>query len=263
MLDELLLDEGLLDRLGRIHTRQAVFDSFDLLRRTGFENINLDLMFAIPGQSQPMWLNDLRHAIDLQPEHLSTYCLTFEEDTAMWLKLSAGHIRRDVDHEADLYLATWDTLAEHGYTQYEISNFTRRGYQCIHNINTWNMCQWYGLGPSAASQYRGMRFANPSCLDTWLAGIKAGELKRNELSVLSDSLLACDCLVFGLRMNAGVDLGAIGARFPQVDLRPLQRLWGELVEQQCLVNENSRIRLTAAGRLLADRIGVRIMEIME
>jgi len=253
----------MLDRLGRLHNPAQIYRAYDILRSANFANINLDMLFAIPGQSAAMWARDLTIAMDLAPEHISTYCLTFEEDTALWVQLTKGQIKRDIEHEADLYLKTWAQLEAAGYGQYEISNFARPGHACMHNLNTWNMRQWCGFGPSAASQYRGSRFTNVHSIEDWLQGVAVGKPRRIDTVQLDDIILACDSLVFGLRMNAGVQLDRIGQRFPQADLTVLEPLWSEWVEQGLMVCEDRWVCLTSAGRMLADAIGSRILAAMD
>src|SRR3954470_3635741 len=129
----------LLDALGRQHTREQIFRAYDRVRAAGFHSVNLDLMFALPGQTAAEWAGDVREAVTLSPDHLSTYCLTFEEDTKLWVKLSQGRVKLDPDNEAAMYEATWSQLVDSGYPQYEVSNFARHGHQCLHNLNTWRM----------------------------------------------------------------------------------------------------------------------------
>ena len=164
------LRPDLLDALGRQHTREQALRAYALGREAGFPSVSLDLMFALPGQTEKEWLDDLAEAIALGPDHISTYCLTFEEDTALWVKLSQGKVKRSEDREAELYLSTWKCLAEAGYGQYEVSNFARPGHACRHNLNTWRMHEWIGLGPSAASQHAGLRGTNISDLRVWRGG---------------------------------------------------------------------------------------------
>src|SRR4051812_48576866 len=102
---------ALLDALGRQHTREQVYAAYERIRAAGFASVNLDLMFALPGQTEEEWAADVRAAVALAPDHISTYCLTFEEDTAMWIKLSQGRVKLDPEHEARLYEATWAQLA--------------------------------------------------------------------------------------------------------------------------------------------------------
>nr|WP_221773474.1 radical SAM family heme chaperone HemW [Ruficoccus amylovorans] len=256
-------DDELLDKLGRQHHANQIYQAWETLRAAGFDNINLDLMFALPGQSREQWLAALREAIRLGPEHISTYCLTFEEDTALWVKLSQGKIRRDIPQEADFYTLSWETLAEAGYAQYEVSNFARPGHECIHNINTWRMTEWLGLGPSAASQYGGCRYANVADLDKWLAGVDAGQPARVDEVDLTPAILATDTLIFGLRMNAGVDLARLERDWPGLDLSPVRPWARELADEGLALLEGDTLLLTPAGRLLADRVGASALELLE
>jgi len=249
--------------LGRRHSPAQVYAAIDAIRAAGLDNLNLDLIFSVPGQTQAAWLVDLAEAVRLAPAHLSTYCLTFEEDTALWLKLSKGQVRPDIQVDAALYEATWDFLEAARYRQYEISNYSRPGGECAHNLDTWAMQEWVGLGPAAASQFQGKRYANPADLERWLKGITAGKMDRVDEVALTPSLLATDALVFGLRLNCGVNLALLAKRFPAFDFPALDLLWTELVEDGLLEKSGGVIRLTRAGRLVADRVGVKILEDVE
>jgi len=253
----------LLDALGRQHTREQIFRGYELIRAAGFASVNLDLMFALPGQDEAAWRADLDQAIALAPDHISTYCLTFEEDTALWVKLSQGQVKLDPEHEARLYLATWARLAEAGYAQYEVSNFARPGHACQHNLNTWRMYEWVGLGPSAASQGDGWRAGNPADLTQWGEEVARGERATADRVALTSNLLAEDALVFGLRMNAGVDLAALAARHPDVPWARVELALERLEAEGFLTRANRQISLTDEGRLVADAVGLTIMEAME
>jgi len=255
--------EKTLAALGRRHSPAQGYAAIDAIRAAGFDNLNLDLMFAVPGQPAADWLTDLAEAVRLDPAHLSTYCLTFEEDTALWLKLARGEVRPDPLADADLYETTWDFLAAAGYPQYEVSNHARPGRACIHNLNTWAMGEWVGLGPSAASQFQGRRYANPSDLNRWLTGLATGTPDYVDIVPLTPTLLATDALVFGLRQNAGVDLANLAARFPAFDFAALDPLWLDLADENLLEQSGPILRLTRPGRLLADRVGVGILEAVE
>jgi len=255
--------ETTLAGLGRRHSSKQVYAAIDAILAAGFDNLNLDFIFAVPGQTQDAWLADLREAMQIAPAHLSTYCLTFEEDTALWLKLSRGQVRPDPLADAVLYETTWDFLENAGYAQYEISNFARPGRECVHNLDTWRMSEWIGVGPAAASQFQGRRYANPPDLKRWLAGIEKGQLDQVDMVPLTPSLLAADALIFGLRLNCGVDLSALKKRFADFNFTVLEPLWRELIDDELLEKTGSIIRLTRAGRLVADRVGVRILEVIE
>lgn len=249
----------LLDALGRQHTREQIDRAYGRIRDAGFASVNLDLMFALPGQTAEEWAADVRTAVALAPDHLSTYCLTFEEDTKLWVKLSEGRVKLDPEHEARLYEATWAQLAAAGYAQYEVSNFARPGHACRHNLNTWHMNEWVGLGPSAASQQAGVRGANVADLDRWQALLAAGQRVTEDRVALTPALLAEDALIFGLRMNAGVDVAAWRARAPEAPWAEVEGLLERLVADELAVRAGSTVRLTDRGRLLADSVGAEMM----
>jgi oxygen-independent coproporphyrinogen III oxidase len=252
----------LLDALGRQHTREQVFRAYERVRRAEFRSVNLDLMFALPGQDEAAWLADLEQALALAPDHLSTYCLTFEEDTKLWVKLSRGQVKLDLAHEARLYETTWARLAAAGYAQYEVSNFARPGHVCQHNVNTWRMHEWVGFGPSGASQFAGWRGSNIADLAAWRAGVDRGERATEDRVRLTPQLLAEDSLIFGLRMNEGVALSALQARFPEAPWMAVEEIAGRLAEEGLAQRKGDRLVLTTRGRLTADSVGGAIMEAM-
>jgi oxygen-independent coproporphyrinogen III oxidase len=257
-------DAGLLDALGRQHTPAQIYRAYELIRARGFASVNLDLMFALPGQTETQWRADLDEALRLAPDHLSTYCLTFEEDTALWVKLSQGKVKLDPDKEALFYQHTWDYLAERGYAQYEVSNFARPGHACRHNLNTWAMHEWVGLGPSAATQHAGWRSANPPDLGLWLADLGAGRRATSDPVALTSDLLAADSVIFGLRMNEGVSLPRLRRRFPTPQWAGLEDLLPKLLLDGLLTaSVEGTIRLTPRGRLIADAVGAEIMAAFE
>lgn len=253
----------LLDALGRQHTREQILRAYERIRAVGFRSVNLDLMFALPGQTAEEWAGDVREAVSLRPDHISTYCLTFEEDTKLWLKLSQGRVKLDPEHEAALYEATWSQLAEAGFAQYEVSNFARPRHECLHNLNTWRMNEWIGLGPSAASQHAGWRGGNVADLEQWRANVDAGVRLTEDRVALTPALLAEDALVFGLRMNAGVDLAPWRARAPEAPWTAIEDTLATLVANELLVREGTSVKLTKRGRLLADSVGAEIMAAFE
>lgn len=254
---------ALLDALGRQHTREQVLRAYERVQRAEFRSVNVDLMFALPGQTAEEWAADVREAVALAPDHLSTYCLTFEEDTKLWVKLSQGRVKLDPEHEAALYESTWAQLGAAGFAQYEVSNFARPGHTCRHNVNTWRMHEWVGLGPSAASQHGGWRGANVSDLEQWQSGLAAGARMTEDRVALTPALLAEDALIFGLRMNAGVDLGPWQTRAPEAPWGAVEATLGALAEAGRLVRDGATVRLTDHGRLVADAVGAEIMTAFE
>ena len=251
---------ALLEALGRQHTRPQIDRAYDWVRAAGFASVNLDLMFALPGQTEAEWEADVAEAVSRAPDHLSTYCLTFEEDTKLWIKLAQGRVKLDLDHEVRLYEQTWTQLAAAGYAQYEVSNFARPGHACAHNLNTWRMNEWLGLGPSAASQHQGWRGANVADLEKWEANITRRERVTEDRVKLTPALLAEDALIFGLRMNAGVDLAGWRERCPAAPWECVDNLLCRLTSEGLARWTGSIISLTDRGRMLADSVGGEVME---
>ncbi len=239
-----------LQKLGRRQTPQQVYRAYKEMRAVGFGNINLDLIFPPAFTSLEDWKADLEAAVALCPEHLSTYCLTYENETGSFTP--EAYQRVDNDREADFYRFTWNFLEQNGYRHYEVSNFARPGYECRHNVNTWRMQEWLGWGPAAASQFNGRRFQNPCSL-----GYAYGETVENV--TLTEEVLCKDCLIFGLRMCDGVDLNELQRRFPKVDLKIYQPLWERFEREGWVVFENNRVRCTTKGLLLADGLASELL----
>jgi oxygen-independent coproporphyrinogen-3 oxidase len=205
------LDEKLLDRLGRIHSREMVFKSFDILRNSGFENINLDLMFAIPSQTMEIWRATLNEAMAMQSEHLSSYEVIYEDDTPLYEQLKAGEFSVDENLACEMYEELILTATRGGFHQYEIANFARGGLDgekiparaCKHNVNYWRGGSFYGLGPSATGYVRGVRTKNWSNTQLYCEQLEKGKRAIESSEELPPLLRAGEIAAFGLRMNAG------------------------------------------------------------
>ena len=195
------------------------------------------------------------------PGQISTLCLTFEEDTALWLRLQKNQVvKTTADDEAAYFDRSWELLAAGGYEQYEISNYARPGHACRHNIDTWRMQEWIGYGPSASSQFGGRRWTEPHSIDEWLEGVATGRPKFAEVQQLTSRTLLEDSLIFGLRMNEGVDLDLLAKRYGQ----PLPEAWlafqASLIESGLAALAKTTLCLSPEGRLVADRIAEEILD---
>jgi len=250
------LNDDLLQRIGRIHTVAAAVGSYEKLRRAGFENINLDLMFGLPGQTMDHWRATLRRAIQLQPEHVSTYCLILEEDTPFWSLLGQGAIKPDDELELALYETAIETLAAAGYRQYEVSNFARPGRECRHNIAYWEGKDYLGLGPSACSTVGHHRWQNLPDLNAYIESLvrPAGPVGRVPVAdeeQLTPELRAAERAAFGMRMNAGVPVDLVRGRW---DKQIAGLLSAELVQWR-----NGRLAPTKRGLLFADEVAAEFL----
>lgn len=253
---------ALRETLGRHGNPELVAPALRMLRRHGIENLGIDLIYAIPGQTLKDWENDLRRALELRPKHLSTYSLTVEEGTALEgrqktegrrQKLEDG--RQNAQHETDeLSAEMWaaaETVAESaGLKRYEISNFALPGFECRHNLATWHGGAYLGCGPAACSFDGALRWGNPSSLDEWMKP----EIRR-ELDRLPPEARATEVLIFGLRTIAGWSRGQFQARtgFDFLELRSPQIR--QLAADGLLELQDDRLCPTRLGLLFNDVIG--------
>lgn len=255
------LDENLLERLGRVHSRDMVFRSFETLRRAGFQNLNVDLMFAIPGQTLAIWRETLAEATALGSEHLSCYEVIYEEDTPLYQQMKAGEFDVDEELACVMYEELIDHAAGAGFRQYEVANFARPGgaptgrdpqYACRHNLNYWRAGDYHGLGPSAAAYVRGRRTKNWSNTQLYCEQLERGRRAIETTDELTPIARAGETAAFGLRMNRGWGFDEFQER-TGFDLRmewrdELEQLrangWGE--------DYAGGFRLTRAGLRFAD-----------
>lgn len=245
-------DAAKLARLERDHRAADIRRSVDLLRPHGV-SISLDLIFGVPGEPLATWQSDLQQALQLRPDHVSTYGLTFERGTSFWARLQRGDLSPpDEDQERTMYELAIDTLAVAGFEHYEVSNFTRPGHRCRHNEVYWDGREYYAVGPGAARYIGGRRETNHRSTTTWLKRVLAGESPVAEAESLAPEDRAREMLVFGLRRLAGVDRETFAARTGYA----LDALAGEALRRhvaaELLTDDGRRIRLTRAGLLVSD-----------
>jgi oxygen-independent coproporphyrinogen-3 oxidase len=252
----------ILENLGRRQSPKQIYAAYGLMREEGFDNINLDFMFALPGQTFETWLEDLNEAFALDPEHLSTYCLTLEEDTDLYKKFTQGNFTpRTAEEEREYYLKTWEALEDKGFKQYEVSNFSKPSYACQHNIHTWQMHEWIGIGPSAASQYEGKRYTHTPSLNLWSKGIAQKKPIYSHEEALTPEIVGLDSLIFGLRMNDGIHWPNLCERFPILKAHTaLLSTLNDLESEGLLQKNGPQYHLTQEGRLVADAIGSLILQ---
>jgi oxygen-independent coproporphyrinogen-3 oxidase len=279
-------DEILLDRLGRIHSRAMVFKSFDILRAAGFDNLNLDLMFAIPGQTMEIWCGTLNEAIAMQSEHLSSYEVIYEDDTPLFAQLKAGEFDVDENLACEMYEELILRATAAGFRQYEVANFARDTetpasgptrfekpassrvgnrrsstptlqhsiphFACKQNVNYWRGGSFYGLGPSATSYVRGVRTKNWPNTQLYCEQLENGKRAIESIEELPPLRRAGETAAFGLRMNAGWPFG----EFQRVTGFDLRREWNEDMEQLAgrgwASRDANRFQLTAQGLRFAD-----------
>jgi oxygen-independent coproporphyrinogen-3 oxidase len=250
-------DEEELIQIGRKAARAAVDLAVAHARAAGFANLNLDLIYGLPGQTLASWRETLAQALALGPDHLSCYALTVEDKTHLQVSLHRGDL---TEPDQDLQNAMEDEaaslLATSGFTRYEISNYCRPGHACQHNQLYWQGGDYLGLGPSAQSYLNGTRFGNVEDLPSYQKALEEGHLPTGEQEKLSQQQRQREKLVFGLRLAEGVDLRTLGEV-------PRDRDWEEtlhrLTQAGLLEERSSWIKLTDLGRRYADSVAVSLL----
>ncbi|MDR2089877.1 MAG: radical SAM family heme chaperone HemW [Clostridiales Family XIII bacterium] len=251
------LSDELLRKLGRVHTHADFLATYEAARRAGFSNINLDLMFAFPGQTLADWRETLAEAIDLRPEHISFYSLQAEEGTPMWEALRDGRlVATDEDTDREMYRFAVRALADAGYERYEISNAAKPGFRCRHNLKYWSMDAYLGLGLGAHSYADGVRFSNVESLEAYLAAAEGRAPFRAQAHVNSREDRISEYMFLGLRRAEGISEADYAREFGE-DVRArfggeIDRLIGEGLLERC----GDALRLTPQGIDVSNRVFV-------
>jgi oxygen-independent coproporphyrinogen III oxidase len=238
-------DDALLKTLGRVHTAQAAENTYHTLREAGIPAVNLDLMFSVPGQTEAQWHATLGKTIALAPNHISTYCLTYEEDTEYFRKLTGGTFVQDIELDARLFEYTMDTLSASGFAQYEISNHARPDCESRHNRAYWLGADYLGFGPSAFSTVGLNRWEAIRDTAEYTRRALAGESTAQFREDLTDQQRTGEIAAFRIRMLDGI---------PRSELTPWAEKIAEFEKLELLENHGNSLRLTRRGKLLADSV---------
>ena len=210
--------------LGRIHSYEEFLKSYEWAREAGFSNINIDLMFAIPGQTGEAWRQHLYQVAELNPEHISAYSLIIEERTPF---AEQNLDLPDEDTEYQMYEDTAEILERYGYRQYEISNYAKQGYMCRHNAGYWQRREYLGFGLGASSLYRGMRFSNTRRMQEYLKESRNPDQIRKDVTVLSRNERIEEFMFLGFRMTEGISEKKFEENF---DVR-LMDVYGDILQK--------------------------------
>ena len=201
-------DDAILRRIGRIHTWEQARQAAAAARAAGFDNLSLDLIYGLPGQTQALWQDTVEKLLTLEPQHISAYGLKLEPGTPLYRQRDAADLPGD-EEEADMYLWAVDRLAQAGYAQYEISNFARPGFASRHNLKYWRMEEYAGFGPGAHSDFGGVRYAYERDLDGYIAG----NLALSESLKVSELERAQEYVMLSLRTAEGISARTVEYRY--------------------------------------------------
>ncbi|HIN97427.1 MAG TPA: radical SAM family heme chaperone HemW [Candidatus Marinimicrobia bacterium] len=252
------LDKELLEFLTRSHSVKKVFETFDHIRTAGFENINCDIIYGIPGQTLDIWKRDMNRIIKLNPGHISAYSLTVEKGTELFQMVNSNEVTMPSNSEsADWFTLTRSFLSNHQYIPYEISNFSKPEKECRHNLHYWNIDPYIGFGPSAHSFDGNRRWNNIRSLDQYMKKIdeKLSPISKSEKLTLIQKVN--EKIGFGLRLNAGINLDKFSKihknQFNQ-NVKLHQNKWNDYIKR-----DRKKIKLRERGFPFADAIAVDLM----
>jgi oxygen-independent coproporphyrinogen-3 oxidase len=253
-------DDSILSLLGRIHTSADVRQSYESARDAGFENVNLDFIYGIPAQTLEGWQEDLAEAVELEPEHLSLYCLSVEEGTPLAASISRGELPSpDPDLAAEMYAYAQERLAKAGYAHYEISNWAISGRECRHNITYWLNRPYLGFGAGAHSFDGQARYYNVAAPEEYVQRILCGQETIAGRDEIDEPLEMSDTMILGLRMCQGVSFNEFENRFGTSPIEVYgDQIW-DLIGLGLLEADANRVRLTARGRLLGNEVFERFL----
>jgi oxygen-independent coproporphyrinogen-3 oxidase len=251
-------EDSELTALGRLHSAAEARQAFTAARRAGFGNINLDLIYGLPGDSAAAWRTTLEAAVELKPEHLSLYPLTLEPDTPLGEAVAAGDVPApDPDVAADQYELAEDCLEAAGYDHYEISNWARPARECRHNLVYWDNAPYLGFGVAAHSSVDGRRCANTNDLDEYLAAGGLAPLALDER--LDAETRRAETVILGLRQGRGIDLAATSGRLGTDVAGEYHAPFEDMTAAGLLERYDGRLRLTRRGRLLGNEVFWRLL----
>ena len=248
------LDESMLRMLGRPHKAQDSMHAAFLAREAGCANINVDLMWGLPGQSVRQWLQTLKDVMRMSPDHISAYGLTIEPGTPLELDVEDGRLILPPERDQNIMFMEGAALLEqHGYMHYEISNFARMGFQCRHNMGYWEGEDYLGIGPSATSTIAGRRWTNPASQKAWDSRTRDGSLGQ-EVEELTPQTRVLELLMLRLRTARGLHVKAYREMTGRDFVRDHQRLVQALHENGLIRIRNGYLRLTRSGMLVSNSI---------
>ena len=248
-------DKAELKLLDRAHGPKEIHSTVDCARKAGFDNLSLDLMFAVPNQSLSSWENNLNKALEKNPEHLSTYNLTIEQGTAFSKLQSNGKlIMPDDDHQLELYKKTIERLTKKGFHHYEISNFARRGKECKHNITYWENKNTLGLGAGASSYMNGTRFKNINLPAHYIRQVKEKKIAVEHSESLELRQAMGETIMLGLRLLQGISIHQFEKRFQISFIKLFRNIISALKEKELVIIEKDYLRLSQKGLFWADSV---------
>lgn len=251
-----------LSSLGRPHTFAQVVEAVTAVRAVKIKNISLDLMYGLPHQTIEDWQDTLEKALGLEPEHLSCYGLKVEEGTALSKRVEEGEVLPDDDLQADMYLYAVRRLEQSGYHQYEISNFSKLGYESRHNLKYWTGGEYAGFGAGAHSDFGNRRYAFVRDMEQYINGVLQGEPIVSEEELIPQERRWGEYIMLALRTTEGIEGTEYRRRF-RMNFDPLEEKLKEFKSKGWAAKENDRWHLTPEGFLVSNQLIGMLLECQE
>jgi oxygen-independent coproporphyrinogen-3 oxidase len=249
------LNDNILKRIGRIHNSKEALQAIDRAISFGFENINADVMFNIPGQTVDDINDTISKLVTKQIRHISFYSLKLEEGTPMYLlKKNKKIVMPEEDLEREMYYAGRNIMEKHGLMQYEISNFSVKGYECRHNLKYWKQEEYIGIGPSAHSFLGNVRFSNPSDLTEYITSGENGVFERNTLEEMDENDIKFEYIMLRLRLTEGLKFADFKNKFSIDFKEAYKEQIKHLTENNLIESDDDVIRLTKRGMDLSNYV---------
>ena len=240
--------DSLLKEVGRIHSYEEFLDNFKLARELGFKNINVDIMYGLPNQTVEDWKDTLETICSIKPEHISAYSLIIEEGTVFYNLYEKGLLKLPTEEmEREMDKLTKGVLKDHGYHQYEISNYSLDGKECEHNKVYWQLKDYIGLGTAASSYIDGTRIKNIDNIEEYISKINSGIEVYEEKYINSEEDEIEEFIFMGLRMNKGISIKEFEERFNMSVESIYEKVLEKNIKNGFLKKENGRIYLTSIG----------------
>jgi len=248
-------NDELLKKIGRVHRAADVFHSIEAAKKIGFENISIDLIYSLPGQTVTDFKETLKTSFSLNIQHYSGYSLIIEPKTVFYNLLNKGKLPLPgEDTEAEMYEILMEEMNRHGFRQYEISNFSKHGFESKHNLTYWNNEYYYGFGAGAHSYVNGFRNSNHGPLKKYMQAIDAGELPIVQKHEVSRTENVEEEMFLGLRKMAGISIADFVRKFTVNPVELYKNELNDLVARNLITVTNENIQLTKKGRMLGNEV---------
>ncbi|HGD0974994.1 TPA: radical SAM family heme chaperone HemW [Streptococcus agalactiae] len=243
-----------LKRIGRSHNEAQIYSTIDALKTAGFQNISIDLIYALPGQTMDDVRSNVAKALSLNIPHLSLYSLILEHHTVFMNKMRRGKLHLPTeDLEAEMFEYIISEMERNGFEHYEISNFTKPGFESRHNLMYWDNVEYYGVGAGASGYLDGIRYRNRGPIQHYLKGVSEGNARLSE-EVLSKNEMMEEELFLGLRKKEGVSIGKFEQKFGTSFEKRYGQIVQELQSDGLLKENNGFIQMTKKGLFLGDTV---------